>query len=90
MRSLRASPTPPELKQYMKTRNEKISFADFLEIMHTHSTKENTSKELQAAFKAADVNGRGTISSKELRHILSDWGERRSNREGCSHNFILP
>lgn len=66
----------------MKTKNEKISFADFLEIMHTHSTKESAAKELKAAFRAADTNGRGTISSKELRHILSDWGERLSNREG--------
>nr|CAG4648333.1 EOG090X0GKM [Moina brachiata]SVE93333.1 EOG090X0GKM [Moina brachiata] len=81
MRSLRSSPTPPELKSYMKSKNEKISFADFLEIMHTHTTKENATKDLKAAFKAADTNGRGTISSKELRQILSGWGERLSTRE---------
>lgn len=73
----------------MKSKNEKISFADFLEIMHTHTTKENATKDLKAAFKAADTNGRGTISSKELRQILSGWGERLSTREGSETAFIV-
>ncbi|XP_057375499.1 calmodulin-like protein 4 isoform X2 [Daphnia carinata] len=79
MRSLRTSPTPPELKQYMK--NGKISFADFLEIMHTHTVKEKSSRDIQAAFKAADTHGRGVISYKELHHILSGWGEKLTAKE---------
>lgn len=80
MRSLRTSPTPPELKLYMK--KGKISFADFLEIMHTHTVKEKSSKDIQAAFRAADTSGRGVISYKELHHILNGWGEKLTAKEG--------
>merc|ERR1712180_342880 len=41
MRSLGMSPTITELKSYMRDRGGKISFADFLEIMHGHSKKES-------------------------------------------------
>lgn len=82
MRSLRTSPTPHELKQYLKSKQGKISFADFLEIMHTHSIKEKSTKEIQAAFQAADTNGRGIISYKELHHILCGWGEKLTPKEG--------
>nr|CAG4646659.1 EOG090X0GKM [Macrothrix elegans] len=81
MRSLRTSPTPSELRNYMKSKNGKLSFADFLEVMHVHTSKEKSSKEILAAFRAADVHGRGTISYKELRHILTGWGERLTPRE---------
>ena len=82
MRSLRTSPTLPELKLYMKSKNGKMSFADFLEVMHTHTLKEKSTIEIQKAFKAADPDGRGKMSAKELRHILSGWGEKLSAREG--------
>lgn len=82
MRSLRTSPTPPELKLYLKSKNGKISFADFLDIMHTHTLKEKSMKDIQAAFKAADTSGRGVISYKELYHILCEWGDRLSPKEG--------
>lgn len=82
MRSLRTSPTSHELKSYLKSKNGKIYFADFLEIMHVHSVKENSSKDIQAAFKAADTNRRGLISYKDLKHYLSGWGEKLTSREG--------
>merc|ERR1712198_301592 len=41
MRSLNMSPTIAELRAYMKSKNGRMSFADFLDIMHQHSTKEN-------------------------------------------------
>lgn len=81
MRSLRTSPTLSELKLYMKSKNGKMSFADFLEVMHTHTLKEKSTIEIQKAFKAADPDGRGKMSAKELRHILSGWGEKLSVRE---------
>nr|CAG4649779.1 EOG090X0GKM [Scapholeberis mucronata]SVE93955.1 EOG090X0GKM [Scapholeberis mucronata] len=81
MRSLRTSPTSHELKSYLKSKNEKIYFADFLEIMHRHTVKEKPSKDIQAAFKAADTTGKGVISYKDLKHYLSGWGERLTNKE---------
>merc|ERR1712126_524837 len=46
MRSLGMSPTITELKSYMRDKKGKLSFADFLEIMHNHSKKERIPKEL--------------------------------------------
>jgi len=37
MRSLALSPTVKEITNYMKKYNNKISFSDFLEVVHMHS-----------------------------------------------------
>uniref|UniRef100_A0A182PSR6 EF-hand domain-containing protein n=1 Tax=Anopheles epiroticus TaxID=199890 RepID=A0A182PSR6_9DIPT len=39
MRSLGLSPTIQELTQYLKKKNGRMSFADFLEVMHQHSRR---------------------------------------------------
>merc|ERR1711992_406629 len=54
MRSLGMSPTITELKSYMRDKGGKISFADFLEIMHGHSKKESIPRELLDAFRGMD------------------------------------
>ena len=76
------SPTLTEMKEYLKSKNGKISFADFLEVMHTHSLKENPSKDIDAAFMASNPNKSRTISEKQLRHILKNTGEKLSTKEG--------
>jgi len=81
MRSLRTSPTVTEMKQYLKSKNGKISFADFLEVMHTHTQKEDSSKDIMAAFVASNPNKNGTISEKELRRLLQRTGEKLSAKE---------
>lgn len=58
-----------------------MTFADFLEIMHVHSRLEKLPTEVIDAFKAADPQGKGVISAKELRHLLQDWGECLSPKE---------
>lgn len=58
-----------------------MSFADFLEVMHVHSRVEDLPKEVIAAFKSADSDGRGVISAKQLRHMLQNWGECLSSKE---------
>ena len=70
------------MKQYLKSKNGKISFADFLEVMHTHTKKENSSKDIDAAFMASNPNKSRTIPEKQLRHILENTGERLSSKEG--------
>ncbi|XP_023346079.1 calmodulin-like protein 4 [Eurytemora carolleeae] len=82
MRSLGMSPTIPELKVYMREKNGKIAFSDFLEIMHTHSKKENIPKELIQAFKNMDTQRKGTIPARDLWNILVKWGEKLSPKEG--------
>ncbi|XP_064470721.1 calmodulin-like protein 4 isoform X2 [Ornithodoros turicata] len=81
MRSLGLSPTITELKKYYKNKGGKISFADFLEIMHSHSEKESIPQEIVDAFRASDRSDSGQISGKELRRILIHWGEKLSPRE---------
>merc|ERR1711944_330850 len=70
MRSLGMSPTITELKSYMRDKGGKISFADFLEIMHGHSKKESIPRELLEAFRGMDPQKRGVIPAKDLWHIL--------------------
>lgn len=81
MRSLGLSPTISELATYMKKKGGRLSFADFLEIMHSHSTVEKLPDEVLTAFKAGDTDKRGTIQARHLRHILQNWGEGLSQRE---------
>ncbi|XP_046397560.1 calmodulin-like protein 4 [Ischnura elegans] len=81
MRSLGMSPTIAELKKYLKDKGGKMSFADFLDVMHIHSTVEDLPKEVVEAFKAGDHARKGTIPAKQLRHILLKWGERLTPKE---------
>uniref|UniRef100_U5ENA1 Putative calmodulin n=1 Tax=Corethrella appendiculata TaxID=1370023 RepID=U5ENA1_9DIPT len=81
MRSLGLSPTIQELTSYLKKKNGKMSFADFLEVMHQHSRVENLPQEVINAFKAADPANKGTIPAKQLRNLLQNWGEGLSVRE---------
>ncbi|XP_050677100.1 calmodulin-like protein 4 [Leptidea sinapis] len=81
MRSLGMSPTIQELTGYLKGKGGKMSFADFLEVMHIHSRAENLPHEVVNAFKAADIEKKGTIPAKQLRNLLQNWGEGLSARE---------
>ncbi|XP_073820047.1 calmodulin-like protein 4 [Musca autumnalis] len=81
MRSLGLSPTIQELVGYLKKKNGKMSFADFLEIMHQHQQKENLPEEVIAAFKASDTHNTGLIPARQLRNLLQTWGEGLSVRE---------
>jgi len=81
MRSLGMSPTSFEIRQYMKDKNGKIAFADFLDIMHTHSKKENIPKEILEAFRNMDTKRRGTIPARDLWNILVKWGDKLSPKE---------
>ena len=71
----------------MKQKNGKMAFADFLDVMHTHSSKENLPKELLDAFKCYDTQKRGVIHAKDLRRILVKWGEQLSSKEGKTHHL---
>ena len=85
MRSLGMNPTKTELTNYMKEKNGKLAFADFLDVMHTHSTKENLPKELLEAFRCGDPQRKGMIPARDLRRILIKWGEKLSTKEGKFH-----
>lgn len=54
----------------------KLSFADFLDVMHTHSKRERIPHEIEEAFQAWDPRRTGQISTRDLKHILCQWGEK--------------
>ncbi|CAO1418799.1 unnamed protein product [Diamesa serratosioi] len=81
MRSLGMSPTIKEITAYMKKKNNKMSFSDFLDTVHFHSGVEKLPKEIMDAFEAADVEKSGKINARVLKNILGNWGERLSSRE---------
>lgn len=60
----------------------KMSFPDFLKVMHAHSQKEHLPKEVVEAFRAADPGKKGMIPASQLRHMLLHWGEQLSAKEG--------
>jgi len=75
------SPTIQELKKYLKDKGGRMSFADFLDIMHIHSRAEDLPREVVDAFKAADPAKKGTVPARQLRHMLLRWGEQLSAKE---------
>ncbi|KAL6446417.1 Calmodulin-like protein 4 [Formica fusca] len=81
MRSLGLSPTIAELNKYMKDKGGKMSFADFLEVMHLQTRAEDLPKEVIKAFQAADISHSGTIPARQLAHMLLHWGEQLSSKE---------
>ena len=89
MRSLRVSPTEPEIRAFLRAKNGVLSFADFLDCMHAQQRRERPAEEVRRALAASDSRRRGAIPVKELRHLLSGWGEKLSAREGnLNLNFI--
>lgn len=60
----------------------KMSFADFLEVMHLQTRAEDLPKEVIKAFQAADTSHSGTIPARQLAHMLLHWGEQLSSKEG--------
>ncbi|XP_014663715.1 PREDICTED: calmodulin-like [Priapulus caudatus] len=86
MRSLGLSPTRRETTKYFqeKATNNRVDFAGFLDIMHQHNAKEDVTGEVIAAFKLWDRHNRGYISARDLKHILSDFGDKLTKREVTS------
>ncbi|KAL5287090.1 hypothetical protein ACFFRR_008188 [Megaselia abdita] len=81
MRSLGLSPTIQELTSYLKGKNGKMAFSDFLDVMHQHVNVENLPAEVINAFKAADPKNTGSVPARQLRNLLQNWGEGLSVRE---------
>ena len=50
--------------------------------MHTHTTSpDRTEEEILEAFKVFDKDGNGFISAAELRHIMTNLGEKLTDEE---------
>jgi len=89
MRSLGMSPTITELKSFMKDKGGKISFADFLDVMHSHTKKESIPKELIEAFRGMDPQRKVSISLSILTFAKPDYSPREPSQLKTSGTSLL-
>ncbi|KAJ4819915.1 Calmodulin [Rhynchospora pubera] len=87
MRTLGQNPTEAELHEMIKevdadnTLSHTVDFNEFLTLM-AHKLKDKESEEeLREAFRVFDKNQDGFISGAELRHVMTNLGEKLTNEE---------
>ena len=85
MRSLGQNPTEAELLDMINEvdadGNGTIDFPEFLSLMASKMHDTDTEDELIEAFKVFDRDGNGFISAAELRHVMTNLGEKLSDEE---------
>ena len=58
-----------------------IDFPEFLALMTIKINSDDTEDEINEAFRVFDKEGNGFISSAELRHIMTHFGEKLTHGE---------
>ncbi|XP_951999.1 calmodulin, putative [Theileria annulata] len=85
MRSLGQNPTEAELQDMINeidtNSSGAIDFPEFLILMARKMKECDTEEELIQAFKVFDRDGNGFISAQELRHVMTNLGERLTDEE---------
>ncbi|TKY55383.1 Calcium-binding protein CML13 [Spatholobus suberectus] len=78
MRSLGGNPTQAQLKAIVAEENltDPFDFPQFLDLMGKHMKVEPFDRQLRDAFKVLDKESTGLVSVTELRHILTNIGEK--------------
>ena len=61
--------------------NGTIDFAEFLIMMARKMKDTDSADEIKEAFKVFDKDGNGFISAAELRHVMTNLGEKLSDEE---------
>merc|ERR1711924_557064 len=62
--------------------NGTIDFPEFCTLMARKMKDTDTEEELIEAFRVFDKDGNGFISAAELRHIMTNLGEKLTDEEG--------
>merc|ERR1712232_125692 len=79
------NPTEAELQDMINEvdadGNGTIDFPEFLSLMARKMKDTDTEEELIEAFKVFDRDGNGFISAAELRHVMTNLGEKLSDEE---------
>jgi calmodulin len=85
MRSLGQNPTESELSEMVAEvdadGNGTIDFKEFCALMARKLKQTDTEEELREAFKVFDKDGNGYISAAELRHVMTNLGEKLTEEE---------
>jgi len=61
--------------------NGTIDFNEFVQLMGRKMKETDTEEELREAFKVFDKDGNGFISAAELRHVMTNLGEKLTDEE---------
>jgi len=85
MRSLGACPTEAEIQEMIKEVDRdntgKVEFTDFLGLMARKIKEVESEDQVNDAFSVFDKDGQGYISAQELRHVMTNLGEKLSEEE---------
>lgn len=61
--------------------NGTIDFPEFLTMMARKMKDSDTEEEIREAFRVFDKDGNGFISAAELRHVMTNLGEKLTDEE---------
>merc|ERR1711924_88846 len=85
MRSVGQNPTEAELQDMINEvdadGNGTIDFPEFCTLMARKMKDTDSEEEILEAFKVFDKDGNGFISAAELRHIMTNLGEKLTDEE---------
>ena len=66
---------------YLCTGNGTIDFPEFLTMMARKMKDTDSEEEIREAFRVFDKDGNGFISAAELRHVMTNLGEKLTDEE---------
>merc|ERR1712176_1143147 len=85
MRSLGTSPTEAEIadmiKEVDRDNSGKVDFSDFLQLMARKLKDVDSEEDVKEAFRVFDKDNNGLVSAQELRHVLTNLGEKLTEDE---------
>uniref|UniRef100_A0A6E8W673 Calmodulin n=1 Tax=Anopheles coluzzii TaxID=1518534 RepID=A0A6E8W673_ANOCL len=64
-----------------RTGNGTIDFPEFLTMMARKMKDTDSEEEIREAFRVFDKDGNGFISAAELRHVMTNLGEKLTDEE---------
>nr|XP_033810170.1 calmodulin-like isoform X2 [Geotrypetes seraphini] len=85
MRSLGQNPTEAEVQDLINLAQaegkDTICFPEFLTLMASKMKDTDSEQEIREAFRVFDKDNNGFISAAELRHIMTNLGEKLTDEE---------